>query len=771
MHHHLVISHRHLLTVDYRQPPSTSAFSSGTTIFPLPLFVCPTTTASTSRRCIQSRDDRRRIVRQANHLIQSLNTLYFNYPSEFFLENQKPCSYSLAQGRLLQNVYKQSSHYYSLCRGPRQVHCGQFLNFIQSATIHQSLCLTLSSHHTVHTECPQSIDSLQYSSMPHLATPMIYGPSPAIVPIQSARISLPETLNNLSIISLLPYPERLRYESESAGLILSESDRQIRLQQLRMTGRRLPSQTPRAMELPGEYARLIKRLLAIGMISFTKNPVCVNGIFGVKKDDISDRLIIDARRANTYFIVPPKVKLPSPSDIIQLRILNQEIVVAGKMDLSNYYHQLGLPHWLHRYFALPPLSAAELGLNSIEYAPSDLVYPCCATLPMGWSHSVYVAQLIHERVLYEPLDGFVRIPPLSRSDSINHLHDPRINRVVHAVYIDDLVVIGPLSRQAEIQSIYDHIIETYKRFRLPVKESKCVRPTDTPIDIIGIRFNGRDGAVGLSLERHHKVMTATVHLLSLPSVSGHSLSVVIGHWTWHLLLRRPVLSVLQRSYSFIAKYANVSHPLWPKVRRELLLLMSLSPTLQSSLRAQLSDYTVATDASTLGAGVVVTETRDNLIHSLWPLTMSLHQLSSHDSEELLENSSISEDESLPVIDSIINLAYSAVSDSRWSTIISSQWHHEGEHINALELRAVLLAARWILSHSSTVTSRTLVIVDSSVVYYILRKGRSSSSALLSVYRRLAAFLLAADIYFVPCWVPSAHNPADDASRLRDIDYE
>jgi hypothetical protein len=208
--------------------------------------------------------------------------------------------------------------------------------------------------------------------------------------------------------------------------------------------------------------------------------------------------------------------------------------------------------------------------------------------------------------------------------------------------------------------------------------------------------------------------------------------------------------------------------------------MRLSPTLQSSLRVPMSDHIVATDASTIGAGVVVSETNDILTQSLWPLSMSLHQHSDREPEnflnykgheELLQHYPDSDTESMSLIDSITDVAYLALSDSRWSTIISSLWRYDDEHINALEMRAVVLAARWILSHPSSIRSRTLLIVDSSVVYYILRKGRSSSALLLRVYRRLAAFLLAADIYLVPCWVPSAHNPADDASRLHDIDNE
>jgi len=257
-------------------------------------------------------------------------------------------------------------------------------------------------------------------------------------------------------------------------------------------------------------------------------------------------------------------------------------------------------------------------------------------------------------------------------------------------------------------------------------------------------------------------MTATVHLLQLEAVSGHALSVVLGHWTWHLLLRRPAFAALQHSYTFIIKYGTTPHPLWYGVRRELLLLMSLSPALQSSLRAPVFETVIATDASSTGAGVVISKSAAQLADQLWPLALDLQRVEC----PVTVDNTLSIDMPIPSsLASDLIQVHDSLSLRHWTTIISSQWRYQDEHINSLELRAVLLAVRWILSHNSTTSIRTFLLVDSSVVYYVLRKGRSSSRPLLSVYRRLAAFLLAADMYLIPCWVPSERNPADNASRL------
>jgi len=91
--------------------------------------------------------------------------------------------------------------------------------------------------------------------------------------------------------------------------------------------------------------------------------------------------------------------------------------------------------------------------------------------------------------------------------------------------------------------------------------------------------------------------------------------------------------------------------------------------------------------------------------------------------------------------------------------------HE-QHINALEMHAVLLALRHHLSSPGSVSSRLFCLVDSAVAYHVLWKGRTSSRSLLHVNRQISATLLANGIALLPCWIPSEWNPADAPSRLR-----
>src|SRR5680860_215483 len=69
--------------------------------------------------------------------------------------------------------------------------------------------------------------------------------------------------------------------------------------------------------------------------------------------------------------------------------------------------------------------------------------------------------------------------------------------------------------------------------------------------------------------------------------------------------------------------------------------------------------------------------------------------------------------------------YASVSSAPWRTLVSAPWRDE-EHINALELRAALLAVHWALSAPSSLCSRVYILLDSAVAFFSLWKGRSSS---------------------------------------------
>lgn len=87
-----------------------------------------------------------------------------------------------------------------------------------------------------------------------------------------------------------------------------------------------------------------------------------------------------------------------------------------------------------------------------------------------------------------------------------------------------------------------------------------------------------------------------------------------------------------------------------------------------------------------------------------------------------------------------------------------------EHINVLELRALLLAFEWRSRRASWGDKRMLHLTDSQVALAVACKGRSSSKVLNRILRRFAALQLAGGVYPLLAWVESHLNPADAPSR-------
>lgn len=100
----------------------------------------------------------------------------------------------------------------------------------------------------------------------------------------------------------------------------------------------------------------------------------------------------------------------------------------------------------------------------------------------------------------------------------------------------------------------------------------------------------------------------------------------------------------------------------------------------------------------------------------------------------------------------------------WKGVFSCRWK-TNEQINALEMRAILLALKWRVTHLREVDVRFAHLTDSYVSMSIISKGRSSSTNLRFILRRISAWILAFNLYPLLLHVESTENPTDGASRL------
>lgn len=100
----------------------------------------------------------------------------------------------------------------------------------------------------------------------------------------------------------------------------------------------------------------------------------------------------------------------------------------------------------------------------------------------------------------------------------------------------------------------------------------------------------------------------------------------------------------------------------------------------------------------------------------------------------------------------------------WKVLMSYTWKEKGQHINVLELVAVLDVLRRQGRDQKFHNQRLVTLVDNQVAVSSLSKGRSSAKALQGPLRRISAVCLAAHFRLCLAWVKSKWNPADGPSR-------
>ena len=105
---------------------------------------------------------------------------------------------------------------------------------------------------------------------------------------------------------------------------------------------------------------------------------------------------------------------------------------------------------------------------------------------------------------------------------------------------------------------------------------------------------------------------------------------------------------------------------------------------------------------------------------------------------------------------------------KWATACSWKWKKGGsgevEHINRLELRAVLTSVKWRILKAKQTRTRYLHLVDSLVSLHVINKGRSSSRKLRTILKKISAWLLLSANACVLGYVDTGQNPADAPSR-------
>eukprot|EP00438_Fugacium_kawagutii_P008223 Skav213983 [mRNA] locus=scaffold3014:59382:61238:+ [translate_table: standard] len=101
---------------------------------------------------------------------------------------------------------------------------------------------------------------------------------------------------------------------------------------------------------------------------------------------------------------------------------------------------------------------------------------------------------------------------------------------------------------------------------------------------------------------------------------------------------------------------------------------------------------------------------------------------------------------------------------RWADIASWKWERSDEHINVLEMRAILTTIKWRILKKKSASTKFFHLTDSLVCLHSLARGRSSSRRLKRTLMRINALILGADLHPVWGYIHTSQNPADRPSR-------
>jgi len=458
---------------------------------------------------------------------------------------------------------------------------------------------------------------------------------------------------------------------------------------------------------PKKYHALIMRLEANSLVKLVATrPRIINGIFAVTKGEGKQRLIIDARRANLQFKEPPKVKLPTPDLFTHMVVEDDQELFFMKADLDTYYYRLRLPEWMWPYFGLPPIRRDNVTL-----------WPQVIVLPMGWSHSVYIGQQIHEQMLRN----------IGITDSMRFLYgDKRISGTTVDAYVDDFFGVG-YDAPAMAHILRQYEVETL-RCNLPTKPAKTLEPS-SEATIIGTWWTA-DAKLRPKKEALPELVRYTLSFANRREWDRDDLESLLGKWAWFLLLKRAMFSIFFEVYKTLNRDKG-KRAIAPRksAREELKMLCILHPFLYTNLRLPYASITVASDASKWGGGVVYAQ--DTL--------------------------------GIKFIDLSLEEQCQWIDKQAWSVAIRHKWEDD-EFIHILEGRAVILALRWLGRNPSIHGTRINFFIDNTALLGALRKGRSSKWSLNQICRSVVAICLAANMVVTWWYVPSKRNPADGPSR-------
>eukprot|EP00435_Cladocopium_sp_Y103_P065421 s378_g27.t1 len=386
------------------------------------------------------------------------------------------------------------------------------------------------------------------------------------------------------------------------------------------TGQELPKLQGKIHVEQGELDLVTKALVDCGVctwiplkevLTFRNQPV-LNGLFGVPKPSKLDtgepvlRVIMNLVASNSVMLqLQGQVQsLPNITAWMSTVGEGDDKVKIWQSDMSNAFYLFRLPQQWHRCLAFNVVrSGKDLGLSpDIDYAMA------CCVLPMGWLSSVSIMQEVSENLLFQqsfPVESQIsRHRPLPVWMVGLLQQSKREQRAWWHVYLDNYAggqLVGPDEDATLGDQLHEWAEEAWKKANVMSAEKKRKRAV-SEAEELGALVDGNTMTIGASPQRLLRVIHATLWVLSRPQLSKKHIQVLAGRWVHILQFRRPGMSFLEATWEFVGS-KKFSSSLVLKVRRELWMCICATPLLHTNLKAVVSGFTTASDASSTGGAI------------------------------------------------------------------------------------------------------------------------------------------------------------------------
>ena len=392
-----------------------------------------------------------------------------------------------------------------------------------------------------------------------------------------------------------------------------------------------------------DRARRLQLYVALhqaNLLTFRRRRKARVGFFTVKKKGTDQqRLIIDARQANSCHRPPPSTKLSTPAGMVALDLspgsleadgfggyFGDSHVSAESGDVGDCFYNFTVPElsaWFCTDDCFDQNELAALGIHvktiyddaagcEVPLHSNERVFAAFKGIPMGWAWALYIAnEIVNHQVSFSSTrPGY---------DEIRDRCPPPAllpGKPVVGTYVDNVHTFG--GRAGEAGARMEAIAERFKLLGIPFEIDHVEQQGWMHSLGLHFSFQGRCTARAKT-DRAWTLWCMTRGLLRRRRLSGRLLQVWLGLVNFHFQLVRPALSALSAIYKFTAEHLDRRGTLWPSARAEMRDVLGLIFLVEFDMSAPLCREVHVGDSSDRGYALMSTqaghsELRDALLH-------------------------------------------------------------------------------------------------------------------------------------------------------------